>query len=438
MGVSAAAIYRPRRPQESPLYRLVEDHFETLVRVHEEQFQHPYGRLRPACRRAVEKFLDCGRLEAGFARVRCDRCRAEFLVAFSCKTRILCPSCHAKRLEIWADWLEHELLYAVPHRQYVFTVPKRLRPFFLHDRRLLGQFSRVAYRTLRDFLRATLRDPEVVPGVVASIQTFGSLVNWHPHLHHLVTDGAFRGDGTFLHLGFHQIEVLSEAFRRALLREFVRQELLSEDDARSMLSWPHSGFHVHHAVRLEADDALGILQLARYAARAPVARDRLHYEARNRLVRLVSDKRDGPTAGTHAFPALEFLARLLAHVPDSHEVLVRHYGAYSVRRRARWRRAGILTDADSRPPAVSLPAAGDAPPDWPALRAMRQRWAELLKRIFEVDPLRCLRCGGDMQVIAFILDPEVIGAILRHLRRTGTDPRALPEHDGLFASRAPP
>jgi len=36
---SPLAVYQPRRPQKSPLYRLVEDHFETLVRVHEEEFQ---------------------------------------------------------------------------------------------------------------------------------------------------------------------------------------------------------------------------------------------------------------------------------------------------------------------------------------------------------------------------------------------------------------
>ena len=79
---AALGVYRPRRPQESPLYHLVEDHFETLERVHEEEFQPRYGRLRSAARRAVEKFLDCGILERGFARVRCDDCRAEFLVAF--------------------------------------------------------------------------------------------------------------------------------------------------------------------------------------------------------------------------------------------------------------------------------------------------------------------------------------------------------------------
>jgi hypothetical protein len=134
MGGSTPSVYRPRGPQESPLYRLVQEHFEPLVAVHDEQFQSQYGRLRGTAQRAVEKFLDCGILDNGFARVVCQDCDAEFLLAFSCKTRYLCPSCHAKRLEIWADWLQHEVLYAVPHRQFVFTVPKRLRPFFLHDR----------------------------------------------------------------------------------------------------------------------------------------------------------------------------------------------------------------------------------------------------------------------------------------------------------------
>ncbi|MFQ5460670.1 MAG: transposase zinc-binding domain-containing protein [Anaerolineae bacterium] len=49
----------------------------------------------------VGKYLDCGVLEAGFARVRCDECRGEFLLASSCKSRYFCPSCHAKRLALW-------------------------------------------------------------------------------------------------------------------------------------------------------------------------------------------------------------------------------------------------------------------------------------------------------------------------------------------------
>ena len=58
---------------------------------------------------------------------------------------------------------------------------------------------------------------------------------------------------------------------------------------------------------------------------------------RRARVQVGSDKAEGPTAGTHDFDALDFLARLLTHVPDKNHIYVRYYGAYSVRRRARWR-----------------------------------------------------------------------------------------------------
>jgi hypothetical protein len=55
----------------------------------------------------------------------------------------------------------------VPHRQVVLTVPKRLRAYFLCDRRRLGRSSRVAYRTLREYLR-TAREREVAPRAACS------------------------------------------------------------------------------------------------------------------------------------------------------------------------------------------------------------------------------------------------------------------------------
>ena len=71
----------------------------------------------------ADKFLACGVLEHGFARVRCDRCAHEYLLACSCKARYFCPSCHAKRLALWTLWLEDTLLADVPHRQVVLTIP---------------------------------------------------------------------------------------------------------------------------------------------------------------------------------------------------------------------------------------------------------------------------------------------------------------------------
>ena len=74
----------------------------------------------------MEKYLDCGNPRCGFARIRCPDCGDERLLLFSCRTRGFCPSCHAKRLEEWGEWVREELLLDVPHRQVVFTIPKML------------------------------------------------------------------------------------------------------------------------------------------------------------------------------------------------------------------------------------------------------------------------------------------------------------------------
>jgi len=160
----------------------------------------------------------------------------------------------------------------VPYRQVVLTVPKRLRPYLLDDRRRLGRLSQVAYRTLRGYLQAALGEPEAVPGVIACVQTFGSLAHAHPHLHLLVTDGGFRRDGTFVPAPTHDAAVMEEAWRRAVLGWFVEQQWLEAEAAQAMLGWPHSGFGAHIGSPLAADDRAGVLRVARYAAWQPGGR----------------------------------------------------------------------------------------------------------------------------------------------------------------------
>jgi len=406
-------VYRPRQPRASPLYRLLDEHFQTFATVYDERFASRWGPWRRVVPAVVEKFLACGILEHGFARVRCAGCRHEYLLAFSCKCRYFCPSCHGKRLAGWSLWLEETLLAPVPHRQVVLAVPKRLRLYFLYDRALLGDLARVAARTLSAFVRATTGERTVSIGIVASIQTHGSLANWHPHLHLLVTDGGFRPDGCFVPLPLHDVATLTEAFRRAVLRLFVRRGLLEAETAASMLAWPHSGFHVHDGVWVPAEDRAFATRLARYCARLPVALSRLAYRAHSGTVTYQSDKASGPTAGAETVDALEFLARVVSHIPNRGQVLQRYYGWYANRTRGFRRKAGFHEQ-----PAV---VAADVVP--PAQADVRRRWAELLRRIFEVDPLRCPRCGHAMRVVAFITEPPVIDRILTHLRRDGPPAR---------------
>ena len=233
----------------------------------------------------------------------------------------------------------------------------------------------------------------------------------------IATDGGFRDDGTFVSWSAHDTTALTEAFRRAVLRLFVRRGLFEREDAEAMLAWPHSGFHVHDAVLVPDGDTSFALRLARYCARNPVALERLAYEASARHVRYRSDKADGPTAGTEIVDPLEFLARVTAHIPNKHQVMTRYYGYYANRVRGARRRR--------EPPAVGPPPVAEPVPL--PLREARRRWAELLRQIFEVDPLRCPQCGAAMRIIAFITQRAVIDRILDHLRRARDSARGPPK-----------
>jgi hypothetical protein len=117
------AFYRPRNHEASPLFKIVRDRFDHFERAYPERFQAKYGFWRPVIRSSINKFLECGDLKEGFARVRCPDCGEEFFVAFSCRQRSCCPSCDQKRALLLAHRLNGEVLAAVPHRQWVFTIP---------------------------------------------------------------------------------------------------------------------------------------------------------------------------------------------------------------------------------------------------------------------------------------------------------------------------
>ncbi len=153
---------------------------------------------------------------------------------------------------------------------------------------------------------------------------------------------------------------LTAAFRRAVLRLFVRLWLFDEDQAAGMPTWPHSGFHVHTAVWVPEDDRAFATWLARYCARNPVALERLSYDRAAKVVPCRSDKSEGPTSGTETADQMEFLARVLTHVPDKGQVTTRYYDGYASRPRG-IRRKEEAAAADAPAPIVTAPRLGRVP-----------------------------------------------------------------------------
>ena len=438
-----APRYRPRHPERTALYRLLEDAFEDYACVHPDRYEPRWGPLREVVRRDVHAYLACGRLLGGFARIRCPRCRAEHLLAFSCRTRNLCPSCQAKRSAVFAEWLTEHVLLDVAHRHVVFTAPKALRGLIERERWLHGEMAKAARDTLGRLLAEAAVEPDGVPGAVVSLQTFGSFgANFHPHLHVLATDGVFTRDGCFHPVVWPEEAALEECFRRLFLERLERAERLRPETRERFLAWRHSGFSVKTTQRFVPGERARLERIARYLTRVVLAVGAVELLAGGRVrIETAPDPRTGRSFVE--LDRLDLVHALCQQIPDAGMHMVRYYAAYSNRKRGELVEAREALAAGEDPPPAPLPdddallppdlsfeeAPAPAPPgSAEALR--RQSWARLLRKVFEIDPLRCPRCGVEMEIVAWITKPSVIDAILKHRREHGLV--------SPFEARAPP
>ena len=106
-GHRAAFSYERRRPEETTLYQVVQEQFETFLA----QVEAKTGTGLPEfVKDEFEAYLECGILVHGFLRVRCADCAHEKLVAFSCKRRGFCPSCGTRRMAESAAYLVDQVI----------------------------------------------------------------------------------------------------------------------------------------------------------------------------------------------------------------------------------------------------------------------------------------------------------------------------------------
>jgi len=478
--------YRRREPEKTLLHQVVREELETFLARAREHSAH--GRGLPAfVERELRAYLDCGILARGFARVRCPDCGFERLVAFSCKAHV-CPSCATRRMEDGADHLVRNVLSPVPVRQWVLSLPRRVR--FLAARRpalasrLLAVFTRAVFAwQRRSARRLGAVDPRT--GGMTAIQRFGGALNLNVHFHTVIPDGVFvaAGDGSARYFPIAQprdedvAAILARVVRRTAAALVGHDDdLASEEDALAALQaaeverrlrYPEpfegrkrgavlDGFSLHAGVRIHASDRDGRERLCRYILRPPLALHRLSRGEDGGLLYRMKRSRHGSLWLSLTPEGL--LARLATLVPLPRVHAVRYHGVFAPHAGLRSR---VVPDPledpapsqrpEAPPPQAAAPwpraatrlapAQAAAASDRPSPRTYRVPWAALLKKVFDVDVLACPECGGRLRLIAFIAEPTVARKILDHLALDSTGPptktrraepadvEPVPEHD---------
>ncbi|OLP05680.1 transposase family protein [Rhodoferax antarcticus ANT.BR] len=295
----------------------------------------------------------------------------------------------------------------------------------------------------------------LVAGAGAFIHRFGSSLNGHVHFHVCVVDGVFEevpGDVIFhpaSAIDKTTVAQVQATLRSRILRAFVGRGLLESFDAKDMLGYQHSGFSVDAGVCIEAHDRAALERLLRYCARPPFAMDRLRKEGASLVYRCAkqhsepgSDKR-GARVDELILTPLELIDRIAALVPPPRTHRHRYFGVLAPNSPLR-----AAVTAMAQPPtrqtepsnmsegASAVVALGHAIPTTPEPAPPKRSpahylWAVLIARIYEVFPLSCPLCGGQMRLIAFITEGVQIRRILEHI---GVDSE--PPH--IFPARGPP
>ena len=246
-----------------------------------------------------------------------------------------------------------EVLPDIPYVQLVFTIPKMLRKAFLFDRSLYGDVCRAAYEATRKFFEASFPTlQKAVPAMVVAPQSFGSLLNHHPHAHALTSLGVFTRDGIF-HSVPDDIDFspLEELFREEVFRSLLKKEKITPERIELLWSWRHSGFNVSSDRRIPRGEPAELERLLQYMVRAPVSLARLEYRPDGRVLYRGNYH---PSLGRdhQLVSGLEFLAMLVPHIALRYELRIRTSGGLSttIRRQIVW----IGKDQESTPPPKNI------------------------------------------------------------------------------------
>ncbi len=380
--------YRPRQPRASPVWQVLHDHAAKL------------SSLPADTAAAITAFLRCGDLHAGFTRLHCPDCDHEFLLAFTCKQRGLCASCHQRRTLSEGAFIADEICAPVPHRHLVLTLPRLIRTTFKFNRALLGELHHAAHSAITAWLRQRTDQPDGQPGLIVAVQTFGDFLFWHPHVHVLAAAGVFAPNGDFHLAPPGGWQDLAELWRHAVLRRLRHASALADWQIAKLQNWRHSGFSVDAGeAPLAADDAAGRRRLAEYLLRAPFSLEKITYNAEAASVLYRSERHWRTKRNFEIFSASQFIAALLDQMPPKGVPQVRTYGWYSNKSRGlRRRTAGAAAGTTHAPPARR--------------RRRRKAWRELIQQVWGSDPLKCPLCSGLLRPIAVVETKAEILAVL--------------------------
>ena len=270
----------------------------------------------------------------------CEDCGKIHIHHNSCRNRC-CPMCQAIPKELWMDARREDVLDA-PYFHLVFTVPDILNPVILSNQKLLYDALYHAASATISELAADTKYLGAKVGYICILHTWGSEMNFHPHIHTILLGGGLTVKNQWKDNGndfFLPIRVISKVFRGKYLDElkllwkeeklqfygssekyrnhYVFQELLDTCYAMEWVPYCKKTFNGAQSV---------INYLGKYTHRIAISNYRIISMDEQTVTFSVKDYHNEGRWKNLTLSGIEFIRRFLMHVPPKRFVRIRHYG----------------------------------------------------------------------------------------------------------------
>ena len=310
-----------------------------IFRLYGDEYMKTYGReMLPSHRRAFYDILHCRTDAMGGHVLKCNHCGHEHYVYHSCKNRH-CPKCHGEKTREWLQMRSRELL-PVPYFHCVFTLPHEMRDIMRKNQKVLYS---ILMKSAAESLIKLARDPHYVGGqigVLAVLHTWGGALDYHTHVHCLVTGGGISPDGTSWLSArqnfFLPIRAVSRMFKGVFLDGLKRKNLNMSIPRKALQKkWNVNINPVHGRV----EKVMGYL--ARYIHRIAITNKRIISIHGGRISFRYKDTHDNQWK-IMTLKAEEFIRRFLQHVLPRGFHKVRYFGIWAPSNRKTLQRVRVL------------------------------------------------------------------------------------------------
>lgn len=270
----------------------------------------------------------------------CEDCGQIHIHYNSCRNRC-CPMCQAVPKEIWMDMRREDVLEA-PYFHLVFTVPEILNPVILSNQQLLYDALYHAASATVNELTADAKYLGARVGYIRILHTWGSEMNFHPHIHMILLGGGLTAKNQWKDNGeefFLPIKVISKVFRRKYLEELKflwnkkfllfhgsAEKYRNHDSFKKLLDNCYTTEWIPHCKKTFNGAQSVINYLGKYTHRIAISNHRIIRMDEKTVTFYVKDYRNKGNWKELTLPGVEFIRRFLMHVPPKRFVRIRHYG----------------------------------------------------------------------------------------------------------------